>query len=98
MDDALNTDEQRVARETGDASPETLGPEGDGERVVVARDLTRRYGSGDAAVDALRGASVDLLAASSRPSWVPRDRASPPSCTSSPASTRRRAARSGSTG
>jgi putative ABC transport system ATP-binding protein len=28
--------------------------------VVVARDLTRRYGSGDAAVDALGGISIDL--------------------------------------
>jgi putative ABC transport system ATP-binding protein len=28
--------------------------------VVVARDLTRRYGEGDTAVDALRGVSVDV--------------------------------------
>ena len=28
--------------------------------VVVARDLTRRYGTGDAAVDALGGISIDL--------------------------------------
>jgi len=28
--------------------------------VVTARDLTRRYGSGDTAVDALRGVSVDV--------------------------------------
>jgi len=28
--------------------------------VVAARDLTRRYGTGDAAVDALRGISIDL--------------------------------------
>ncbi len=34
---------------------------GDGlDAVVAARDLTRRYGSGDAAVDALRGVSIDL--------------------------------------
>jgi putative ABC transport system ATP-binding protein len=32
---------------------------GDG-RVVVARDLTRRYGEGETAVDALRGISVDI--------------------------------------
>jgi putative ABC transport system ATP-binding protein len=32
---------------------------GDG-RVVVARDLTRRYGEGQTAVDALRGISVDI--------------------------------------
>ena len=28
--------------------------------VVSARDLTRRYGKGDTAVDALRGVSVDV--------------------------------------
>ncbi len=32
---------------------------GDG-RVVVARDLTRRYGDGETAVDALRGISVEI--------------------------------------
>ncbi len=32
---------------------------GDG-RVVVARDLTRRYGEGETAVDALRGISVEI--------------------------------------
>ncbi|MGZ4384213.1 MAG: ABC transporter ATP-binding protein [Gaiellaceae bacterium] len=31
-----------------------------GDVVVRARDLTRRYGSGDTAVDALRGVSVDV--------------------------------------
>jgi putative ABC transport system ATP-binding protein len=30
------------------------------DAVVIARDLTKRYGSGDAAVDALRGASVAI--------------------------------------
>ncbi len=30
--------------------------------VVVARDVTRRYGEGDTAVDALRGVSVDIQA------------------------------------
>ncbi len=35
-------------------------PAGDGAAVVAARDLTRRYGTGDAAVDALRGISIDL--------------------------------------
>jgi putative ABC transport system ATP-binding protein len=34
---------------------------GDGS-VVVARDVTRRYGAGDTAVDALRGVSVDVPA------------------------------------
>lgn len=34
------------------------------ERVVVGRDLTRRFGEGAAAVDALRGVSVDLGAGS----------------------------------
>jgi putative ABC transport system ATP-binding protein len=33
---------------------------GNGSAVVVARDLTRRYGEGDSAVDALRGVSVDV--------------------------------------
>ena len=28
--------------------------------VVVARDVTRRYGEGDTAVDALRGVSLDI--------------------------------------
>jgi putative ABC transport system ATP-binding protein len=32
----------------------------DAATVVTARDLTRRYGSGDTAVDALRGVSVDV--------------------------------------
>ena len=31
-----------------------------GDNVVVAQDVSRRYGSGDAAVDALRGISLDL--------------------------------------
>ena len=31
-----------------------------GSAVVVARDLTRRYGEGDYAVDALRGVSVEI--------------------------------------
>jgi putative ABC transport system ATP-binding protein len=31
--------------------------------VVVARDVTRRYGAGDTAVDALRGVSVDIAPA-----------------------------------
>jgi putative ABC transport system ATP-binding protein len=47
-----------------ESAPEACGPPqavGDGGDVVVAaRDLTRRYGSGDAAVDALRGISIDL--------------------------------------
>ena len=38
--------------------PRAVGEGGDA--VVMARDLTRRYGSGDAAVDALRGISIDL--------------------------------------
>ena len=32
------------------------------EPVVSARDLTRRYGEGDTAVDALRGVSLDVKA------------------------------------
>ncbi len=38
--------------------PRAVGDGGDA--VVVARDLTRRYGTGGAAVDALRGISIDL--------------------------------------
>ncbi len=33
---------------------------GNGSAVIVARDLTRRYGEGDSAVDALRGVSVEI--------------------------------------
>jgi len=33
---------------------------GNGSAVVVAHDLTRRYGAGDSAVDALRGVSVSI--------------------------------------
>ena len=33
--------------------------EGNGA-VVVAQDVTRRYGEGDTAVDALRGVSLDV--------------------------------------
>ena len=33
------------------------------EAVVTARDVVRRYGEGDTAVDALRGVSVDIAAA-----------------------------------
>ena len=32
------------------------------EAVVTARDVVRRYGEGDTAVDALRGVSVDIAA------------------------------------
>ena len=53
----------------------------DGERksgaVVVARDVTRRYGEGDTAVDALRGVSLDVRAGRARrPSWGRPARAS----------------------
>jgi len=33
-----------------------------GDVVVAAHDLTRRYGEGDTAVDALRGVSLDVRA------------------------------------
>ena len=36
---------------------------GNGSAVVVARDVTRRYGDGDTAVDALRGVSVEVPSA-----------------------------------
>ena len=42
--------------------PQTQSAPIDGA-VVVARDLTRRYGTGDAAVDALGGISIDLARA-----------------------------------
>ena len=35
--------------------------------VVSARDVTRRFGEGDTAVDALRGITLDIRAARSRP-------------------------------
>jgi putative ABC transport system ATP-binding protein len=38
------------------AAPEAVSP----AAVVSARDITRRYGSGETAVDALRGVSVDV--------------------------------------
>src|SRR5215213_8794999 len=34
--------------------------EADGRPVVLASDLTRRYGEGETAVDALRGVSLDI--------------------------------------
>src|SRR5881398_2553419 len=51
-------------RHGGDMSETMTTPapaEGAGaEPVVSARDLTRRYGEGDTAVDALRGCSMDV--------------------------------------
>ena len=45
--------------------------------VVTATDVTRRYGEGETAVDALRGVSLDgRAAASSSPSWARRAPAS----------------------
>ena len=35
--------------------------------VVVARDVTRRYGEGETAVDALRGVSIDVARGQARP-------------------------------
>jgi putative ABC transport system ATP-binding protein len=52
--------QQREAIPEACAGPLAAGA-GVVEAVVAARDLTRRYGSGAAAVDALRGISVDLL-------------------------------------
>src|SRR5712691_5143064 len=37
-------------------------PAQSGRTVVAARDLTRRYGEGETAVDALRGVSLDVTA------------------------------------
>ena len=39
---------------------QVLAREGAAAAVVAARDLTRRYGEGDTAVDALRGVSLDI--------------------------------------
>ncbi|MEZ0285602.1 MAG: ATP-binding cassette domain-containing protein, partial [Thermoleophilia bacterium] len=40
--------------------PVEQGPAGRDGFAVSARDVTKRYGSGDAAVDALRGVTVDF--------------------------------------
>ena len=49
--------EEDVTDERGDTETETA--------VVVASDVTRRYGAGDTAVDALRGVSVECPARAS---------------------------------
>ena len=59
--------------------------------IVSTTDLTRRYGEGAAAVDALAASPSRSRAANSSRSWAPRAPASPPSCTSWPGSTSRRA-------
>jgi putative ABC transport system ATP-binding protein len=61
MNDPLETGDQPIGREADATGRDVRGPETDEERVVVARELARRYGSGDAAVDALRGVDVDLV-------------------------------------
>src|SRR4051812_13229039 len=43
-----------------EAAPATAGEVPHAELVVSATDLTRRYGEGDTAVDALRGISLDV--------------------------------------
>jgi hypothetical protein len=48
----------------------------DSVAIAAARDVSRRHGSGDAAVDALRGVSLALYEATSSPSWVRPARAS----------------------
>ena len=42
--------------------------------VVVAREVTRRYGEGDTAVDALRGVTVEIAPAKRAASGSVRDR------------------------
>jgi putative ABC transport system ATP-binding protein len=52
-----------VARVTDSAAPTAHAPSSDGATagpVVQARDVTRRYGEGETAVDALRGVSLDV--------------------------------------
>jgi putative ABC transport system ATP-binding protein len=46
--------------ETVEATPATDTARPAAGAVVSARDLTRRYGEGDTAVDALRGISLDV--------------------------------------
>jgi putative ABC transport system ATP-binding protein len=46
--------------EAGSPDEEASVESRNGSDVVVARDLTRRYGEGDSAVDALRGVSVEV--------------------------------------
>ena len=46
--------------ETVEATPATDTAMPAAGAVVSARDLTRRYGEGDTAVDALRGISLDV--------------------------------------
>jgi putative ABC transport system ATP-binding protein len=54
--------EEGTAMRTVVVRAERVGrdPKSAAEAVVSARDVTRRYGSGDTAVDALRGVSVDI--------------------------------------
>jgi len=49
-----------IVPEACERPPSTPEPVVGAPAVVVARDLTRRYGTGDAAVDALGGISIDL--------------------------------------
>ena len=49
-----------IVPEACERPPATPEPVAGAPAVVVARDLTRRYGTGDAAVDALGGISIDL--------------------------------------
>ena len=53
---------QELPRCTQQSSSTRLNPLAPPHAVVTARDVVRRYGSGDTAVDALRGVSVDIAA------------------------------------
>jgi putative ABC transport system ATP-binding protein len=59
MDVAVRTKAGTEVESTGDEAPTPTATQPD--RVVVGRDIARTYGSGDAAVDALRGVDVDLV-------------------------------------
>jgi ABC-type glutathione transport system ATPase component len=70
--------------------PQPLAPPA---AVVTARDLVRRYGSGDTAVDALRGVSVDIAERRLTAVMGPSGSGKSTLMTSSPGSTSRRRAR-----
>jgi putative ABC transport system ATP-binding protein len=57
---AHDSKETSTTMEAALALAHTPRPDAEPDGVVVARDLTRRYGAGDTAVDALRGVSLTI--------------------------------------